>query len=229
MYIGKTEHPNPIDRWKEHLEDMKRESCKTRPFYRALNKYGVENFNFEVIDNTDNADDLCELEKYYIEKYRTYVHFENSNGYNCTLGGDGRQTRFFNEQEVIEYYYNNDMSVDKTSKHYDCDYRVINRILDANGIKRLSLREYIRNNYIVVYGGLVQMNLDKNKILQIYNHPKEVYEKYPDYKESGLSDAYRLNHKTHKYKGYTWYRLNELPEEYKPLLDEYYNSQTSPN
>ena len=50
----------------------------------------------------------------------------------------------------------------------------------------------------------------------------DVYKLYTDYKESGLSNAYRLHSKNHHYKGYTWYRLSELPEEYKPLLREYY-------
>ena len=76
---------------------MKRECCQTRPFYRALNKYGTENFSFEVIDSTTDSDLLCELEKQYIQKYRSYIHFEDSNGYNCTLGGDGRATRDLDE------------------------------------------------------------------------------------------------------------------------------------
>ena len=75
MYIGKTEHINPLDRWKEHLDDRKREQNQKRPFYRALNKYDPENFTFEVIDSTDDSNELCELEKKYIQLYRTYVHY----------------------------------------------------------------------------------------------------------------------------------------------------------
>lgn len=55
MYIGKTEHINPYDRWKEHLSDRKRRRCEKRPLYSALNKYGVENFTFEVIDSADDG------------------------------------------------------------------------------------------------------------------------------------------------------------------------------
>lgn len=60
------------------------------------------------------------------------------------------------------------------------------------------------------------------KIIKIYKSPTDIYNLFPDYKEKGLSGAYRLHHKTHHYKGFTWYRLNELPEEYKPLLEEYH-------
>ena len=55
MYIGKTEHINPHDRWKEHIRDRKRRRCERRPLYSAMNKYGVENFSFEVIDSADDG------------------------------------------------------------------------------------------------------------------------------------------------------------------------------
>lgn len=59
MYIGKTELPNPEDRWKEHLNDYKKERCEKRPLYEAMNKYGVEHFHFEVIEETENSEDSC--------------------------------------------------------------------------------------------------------------------------------------------------------------------------
>jgi len=55
-----------------------------------MRKYGVENFSFEVIDCCDNSNELCEKEKYYIEKFRTYIGFSDCNGYNATIGGDGK-------------------------------------------------------------------------------------------------------------------------------------------
>ena len=225
VYIGKTEQPNPLNRWKEHCYDYKRDKCKNVPFYRALNKYGEENFKFEVIDTADNPDSLCELEKFYIQKYRSYVHFEDCNGYNCTLGGDGAITRIFNEEEVVQFYLDNDMSIAKTGEHYDCDYRIIKRILDDNKVQTFTSREYIRRKFIEIYGGLVQFDFDCIHVVNIFDCPMDVYKLYPDYKESGLSAAYRLSHKTHHYKGYTWYRLSELPEEYKPLLREYYMNE----
>lgn len=56
-------------------------------FYKALRKYGKDNFLWEEIDKCDTADKLRELEKYYIQKHNTY--YLNGNGYNMTLGGDG--------------------------------------------------------------------------------------------------------------------------------------------
>ena len=45
-YIGKTTHNDPNQRWKEHQRERLQERSAQRALYRALNKYGVENFTF---------------------------------------------------------------------------------------------------------------------------------------------------------------------------------------
>lgn len=52
------------------------------PLYRAFRKYGIDNFEFVVLEEC-SKDLLNEKEKYYIEKYDA-LH----NGYNQTPGGD---------------------------------------------------------------------------------------------------------------------------------------------
>ena len=80
-YIGITtktlEH-----RMKIHKKDSVN---KNTYFYRAIRKYGFENFKWEVIDTANTIDELHEKEKYYIALYDT---FDNKNkGYNSTSGG----------------------------------------------------------------------------------------------------------------------------------------------
>ena len=84
-YIGLTTLP-PEERWKQHKNNMKYK-YKTQYFYNAMKKHGVENLTFEVIDNASTREELCELEKIYIQLYNSY--YENRKGYNMTLGGDG--------------------------------------------------------------------------------------------------------------------------------------------
>ena len=79
-YIGQSvriEH-----RWKEHKSpyNWKRESKK--PLYLAFQKYGIENFTFEVLEECER-EKLSEREKYWISFYNTY-----KNGYNQTSGGE---------------------------------------------------------------------------------------------------------------------------------------------
>lgn len=82
-YIGKTIY-TVEERWQEHIRDSKRDRCKDRPLYRAMNKYGIENFSIEQIEEVE-VKDLSNREIYWIEHYHTF-----SNGYNATLGGDGK-------------------------------------------------------------------------------------------------------------------------------------------
>lgn len=80
VYIGKTEF-DVQKRFQEHIKDSKKNS-KNRPLYKAMNKYGVQHFSIEIIEECDN---LEQREKYWIKYYDSY-----KNGYNATLGGDGK-------------------------------------------------------------------------------------------------------------------------------------------
>lgn len=81
MYIGLTTQDLEM-RMKGH-----RTEAKLKPnikFYRAINKYGFENFECEIVDDTaHDLEELAELEIKYIKKYDTY-----NNGYNSTHGGE---------------------------------------------------------------------------------------------------------------------------------------------
>ena len=76
VYIGQS-----VDigrRWRTHMtakDDIY--------FHKAIQKYGVENFEWEVIEKCKKKD-LDERESYWIEYYDSF-----NKGYNCTKGGDG--------------------------------------------------------------------------------------------------------------------------------------------
>lgn len=94
-YIGKTE--STVDkRFKEHSSEYKKDCHNHRPLYRAMNKYGLENFTVETLEETTEA---SEREIYWIEFYGTY-----SNGYNATKGGDGKS---YVDEELIVYHLKN--------------------------------------------------------------------------------------------------------------------------
>ena len=83
IYIGKTAFT--IERrWKEHCQDAKRSSKEHRPLYSAINKYGIENFHIEIVEEC-TLEELDEKERFWIESYNSF-----SNGYNATIGGDGK-------------------------------------------------------------------------------------------------------------------------------------------
>lgn len=91
VYVGQTVQSVQI-RWNSHISDAK--SGSYYPFHKALRKYGVCMFSFEVIAEVDRNDEkelhqiLDELEIYYIKYY------DSTNwGYNLTDGGNGHSTR----------------------------------------------------------------------------------------------------------------------------------------
>ena len=53
---------------------------------RAINKYGVDNFEFEILEECKPTE-LNKLEKQYIKKYNTY---KSQKHYNLTTGGDSK-------------------------------------------------------------------------------------------------------------------------------------------
>lgn len=53
---------------------------------QAIKKYGVENFTKEILEFCDKEVELNDLEKHYIDKYKST---DKSIGYNLTKGGDG--------------------------------------------------------------------------------------------------------------------------------------------
>lgn len=78
-YIGQTIN-------EERRKTRHRYDCNEKinnKFYRAVRKYGWDNFIYGVIEIC-HVDNLNEQEVFYINKYDTY-----KNGYNSTVGGEG--------------------------------------------------------------------------------------------------------------------------------------------
>lgn len=89
IYIGQT--ARDIDsRYYEHKKCAENTNTN-QPLYNAMRKYGVEAFKVDLVEECDESM-LNDREIYYIDKYDSY-----KNGYNATLGGDGRPTTDYEE------------------------------------------------------------------------------------------------------------------------------------
>lgn len=73
-------------RWREHRSAANTGSQKR--LYKAMRKYGVENFAIEKIYDANSFEDLQNAEKQFIVQYET--HASLNKGYNLTSGGEGR-------------------------------------------------------------------------------------------------------------------------------------------
>lgn len=142
-YIGKT--VGEIEkRWREHIRDSKKRRCEKRPLYSAMRKYGESNFFVEQIEECADAK-LSEREKYWIQKYNTY-----KNGYNATLGGDGKI--YLNYEEVVNLYRETH-NIAEVSRKIGCSKDSVSNILKARDI------------YIVPNGEVTRKKLSK-KVVQ---------------------------------------------------------------
>jgi group I intron endonuclease len=83
IYIGITTL-SLKDRIYRHVVDVKRKDRTTVYFHNAILKYGIDNFDFIIIDKADNIEDLNQKEQYWIAYYQS----TNKNiGYNLDSGG----------------------------------------------------------------------------------------------------------------------------------------------
>lgn len=126
-YIGKTTK-SLEERFREHCSDSFKERCNKRPLYDAMNKYGIENFIIEELEQVEDETKLDEREIYWIQELQTY----GSNGYNATKGGDGKI--LYDHKEIIhlaQLGYTYSQIIEKIG----CCHDLIYRVLKANGIK----------------------------------------------------------------------------------------------
>lgn len=194
MYVGQTK--NSI---KTRFYDHKRNSKDPNkpnyyyPLYKAFRKYGIENFEIEELECCDISL-LNERETYYIEKYDTY-----NNGYNCTLGGGGKQMHNFNEQEIIEKYKKNPIIM-PIANEYNCADSTIKKILEKNNVEIISAPEQAKRKGI----STIQKDLNGN----VMNEFSTLIEAAKWVKENNLSKYKKLEYISNFIK---WHIIHETP------------------
>lgn len=100
-YIGQTKQSLKV-RWKNGI------GYDGSPvFYKAIQKYGWDNFTHEVIeDNILSQEEANNREIFYIKFYNSYIGFNNCNGYNATLGGDSKEHLGYPVYQINKQNYN---------------------------------------------------------------------------------------------------------------------------
>ena len=184
MYIGKTEHANPEKRYKRHLTDAHKKRCKERALYRAINKYGAENFEFQVLEevSTENA---SQREQHYIALYNTY-----HNGYNETIGGDGIPYVHEKTEEILRLYKEG-YSIREITKIVHHDKAPITRIIKEHNIP---IRRVYSNKPVV------QIDPATNQAIKVFNSAAEAEKEIPTGKH--INQACKGSYKTAG--GYKW-------------------------
>lgn len=153
VYIGKT-YSTIERRFGQHKRDSRKDSCKDRPLYKAMNKYGIENF---VITELGKFDNLEEKEMEFIKEYDSY-----KNGYNATLGGDGKRYIDLSDDYIIDTYKKL-KSLKATSKELGISVDTIKNILRNNSIE---IKRHVVERKVL----LVELDLKFNNTTECANY-----------------------------------------------------------
>lgn len=194
-YIGQTRYTIEF-RWKQHQH--KKDNTY---FHNAIHKYGVENFNVEILEEC-NIEVLDSREIFYIAKFDTF-----NNGYNLTIGGDGNRRLLLDEKyDEIKELYLSGFSSNKIATLYKVDKASIVKILKQLGIK-------IRSN---------KLNINHQEFLELvqdYNSGyslRELAKRY-DCSVSGLKEYLQRRGVDIKVK----YRILEDKEAQESMINDY--------
>lgn len=177
-YIGKTSRTLSL-----RLVEHKKEALEpnNRPFYNAINKYGWDTFQIELLEDNIPNSQLNEKEQYYISLYNTYY-----NGYNATFGGDGGKTfSKLTEQNIIDIIniltdVNNIQSFNEIGNVFNIDGSIISRINSGESWRQENLiyplRKYSvigltipKNVYLLIIKDIQESNLSLQEISKKYN------------------------------------------------------------
>ena len=130
IYIGQS--TNIKKRWREHKQIPFRQSNSAQgpkqfPLYQAFLKYGLENFDFSIIEEC-TIDKLDEREIYWISYYNSYIK-DGNKGYNLTRGGDGHKSLPTNIIEQIKKFWKQGYTTGEIEKLINKDKHIVIKYL----------------------------------------------------------------------------------------------------
>lgn len=153
VYVGKTNY-NLKKRFREHISDAPR--FFNRPLYAAMRKYGVEHFSIKELEYC-SREDAPQREQYWIQYYDSF-----KNGYNATLGGDGRC--YANVEEILNLW-NQGQCIAEIHNELGYDKLTISNILEDCGIDAVQRQ---KRGHEITGHSVAQIDMKTGEIVAIY-------------------------------------------------------------
>lgn len=131
----------------------------------AINKYGIENFRCEILQECANQQDLDKAEIYWIDKFNST---NSAIGYNICSGGNGTSGYIFTDEvkkkigeKSREHNLNRDPSIYKKSSETSKGNRMMNKDGKCIRVHEKDFEEYTQNGW--QFGGLSRKGKYKNR------------------------------------------------------------------
>lgn len=187
VYIGQTSK-RFRDRLSDHIWKMKNNPCY---FHKAISKYGLHNFDIQILQQCDDACDLNGLEIYWIDYYDST---NRDKGYNLTKGGSGKTLYRNNEK-----YQHQDSNSTRDKKSKSAKLKWQNN--EYRERYKKSRKEYVK---------IVKLDLNKN-LLEIYPTFADAEKSVVGKRTNGLwSKMKRSNDLFVKWKNFIWIKLDDF-------------------
>lgn len=208
VYIGQS--VNITKRWQEHRSRAFNSSdrCYNLYLYKAIRKYGLNNFSFEILEECPESE-LNSREIFYISLFNSS---NKDNGYNLTKGG--ASILKYNYEEIYQSW-NKGLTCKELQEKFQCSSGVISNALRSHNVSIFEVKS--RSNY----------NQKKPIVaLSVNNLPLKIFDSKKDAiifftKDASCSDNLAEAIKKHyRAFGYYWEYLNgnNIPD--KELTDE---------
>ena len=189
-YIGQS-----IDiytRWHQH----KYADCKPSTIHKAIRKYGLKNFSFEIIEQC-KKEELNEREIFWITYYDTY-----NQGYNLTIGGKGQS--YYN-YEIILNLWNEGNNCKNIAQLIPCDVNTVSKALHYFGITEEEIR-HRSNNF--KNRPIVAVNIVDNRPLKIFSSSYQACLFFTG-NLLNIGYAYKSIKNHYRWQGYYWEYLTK--------------------
>lgn len=183
VYIGQSN--NPDRRWSFHKNRCKKLN-PVQYIHRAMIKYGIENFSFQLIAASwsDKQKDVDELERELIHQHDS----RNPNkGYNLAPGGsEAWNKKIFTEeqeQQIIKLYTIDQLNQTEIGKMMNCCKAIILNVLKKHNIPRIKMKNLSKERMSKTKTGKLLTEEHKAKLkgripwMKGKHHSKEAKEK----------------------------------------------------
>ena len=140
VYIGQT-CQSVHERFLQHLKPSILKQRGTYKLYNAINKYGKENFYYDILETGLDYDMADEKEIYYISKYNSYY-----NGYNSTLGGDVKTISKVQDIQLLLKMAKNKKTLKEMADTFNVCKATITRTLSSLDY---SLNKRVKKEYLL--------------------------------------------------------------------------------